>query len=163
MVLGPINGMFQHATAYFWAKSVNTPRSDLQLTTNQWGNISEIMYPIIIALAKLSICIQFLHIFVPDHNTKRFWILQAFIWINMSWFFACFFISIFQCSPRERAWDPLVEGTCLNYQNYIVATGIFNCVSDVLMLLFPLVSVWNLRMSMNRKFGISTIFLVGLL
>ncbi|TVY15619.1 hypothetical protein LARI1_G005456 [Lachnellula arida] len=129
----------------------------------RWGNIFEIIYSIIILLAKLSICLQLQHIFIPDHNTKRFWCLQVFIWINTSWFIACFFISIFQCNPRERIWNPTVKGTCLNYQKYILVTAIFNCTSDVLMLFFPLFSVWNLRMSMKRKIGISAIFLVGLL
>jgi hypothetical protein len=132
------------------------------LTSNKWGAISEIVYPPVIALTKLSICLQFLRLFVPQH-TAKFWCVQAFVWTNMLYFVACFFISIFQCTPREKIWDPLVPGTCVNYQSYILITGIFNCVSDFLMLMFPIFCIWKLQMAPRRKIGVSGIFLVGVL
>ncbi|KAF7884301.1 uncharacterized protein EAF02_004637 [Botrytis sinoallii] len=128
----------------------------------KWGAIAEVVYPPLIALTKLSICIQFLHIFVPERGIK-YWGVQVFIWINMLYFVACFFVSLFQCLPREKIWNPTVRGTCLNYKPYILATGIFNCVSDALMLIFPVFSVWDLHMSFARKLGVSAIFLVGTL
>ncbi|KAI9645555.1 hypothetical protein NHQ30_006297 [Ciborinia camelliae] len=47
----------------------------------KWGAISEVMYPPLIALTKLSICIQFLHIFVPGRTTK-YWCVQQFSWLG---------------------------------------------------------------------------------
>ena len=120
----------------------------------------EILYPIVIAVTKLSICLQLIRIFVIGRG-KSFWCIQLFIWVNMSYFVACFFISLFQCTPRAKIWDPEVQGSCLDYQSYILATGIFNLVSDSLMLLFPLICIWRLQMSTTRKVGGSAVFFIG--
>ena len=81
----------------------------------------------------------------------------------MMYFTVCLFITIFQCTPRAKIWNPELPGTCLNYQTYIVATGIFNVVSDLLMIGFPMICVWNLQMSVKRKLGVSAVFFVGIL
>lgn len=79
----------------------------------------------------------------------------------MLYFTAFFFVTIFQCTPRAKIWNPELPGTCLRYQTYTVATGIFNVVSDSLMLVFPIICIWNLQMSNKRKVGVSAIFFVG--
>lgn len=132
------------------------------LISHQLLTIFEVLNPPVIALTKLSICLQFIRLFVPLHSAK-YWSIQAFIWINMLYFVSCFFITLFQCIPREKIWDPLVPGTCVHYQWYIVITGIFNCVSDFLMFMFPMFCIWKLQMPPRRKIGISGIFLVGVL
>lgn len=130
------------------------------LILKQMTHIIEILYHPLIAITKLSICLQFLRIFVVDHGTK-FWCIQTFICVNMFYYLARFFISIFQCDPRAKIWNPKLPGHCLNYQAYIFATGIFNVMSDILMLLFPLLCTWNLHMSFKRKLEVSAVFLVG--
>ena len=128
--------------------------------SKQWANVSEMLYPPLIAITKLSICLQYIHIFVLNRE-KKFWYLQGFIWINMLYFIACFFVTTFQCVPRAKIWNPELPGQCLRYQTYIFATGLFNVVSDFLMLAFPMVCIWNLQMSTKRKIGVSAIFFVG--
>ena len=81
----------------------------------------------------------------------------------MMYFAACLFISIFQCVPRAKVWNPELPGSCVDYQTYILVTGFFNCGSDLLMLLFPLVCVLKLQMSTKRKLGLSAVFLIGTL
>ena len=124
------------------------------------ANISEVLYAPLIAITRLSICLQFNHIFVLNRD-KKFWYLQIFIWVNMLYFIALLFVTIFQCTPRAKIWNPEIPGRCLRYQAYTVATGLFNVVSDLLMLLFPITCIWNLQMSNNRKIGVSAIFFVG--
>ncbi len=126
----------------------------------QLSHILEILYHPFIAITKLSICLQFIRIFVVDRGTK-FWFIQAFIWINMFYYLACLFVTILQCQPRAKSWNPSLPGHCLHYQAYILATGIFNSVSDFLMLLFPLFCIWNLHMSTKRKLELSGVFFVG--
>lgn len=133
---------------------------ELYLILKQLTHTIEILYHPLIAITKLSICLQFIHIFVVDRGTK-FWSMQVFICANMFYYLARFFISIFQCSPSAKIWTPTLPGHCLNYQAYIFATGIFNVVSDILMLLFPLLCTWNLHMSFKRKLEVSAVFLVG--
>ena len=130
------------------------------LTLGKWANIFEIFYPFLIAITKLSICLQFIQIFGLNRN-KKFWFLQVFILVNLLYFTATVFITTFQCTPRAKIWNPTIPGTCLNYQAFLLVTGIFNVITDALLLVLPIVSIWNLQMSKKRKLGISAVFVVG--
>lgn len=128
----------------------------------QWGYVIWLVYPPAIILTKLSICLQYIQIFVVGHD-KAFWCIQAFVWVNILYYVICFFIIAFQCVPVAKIWDPERPGHCVNYSVYNVISGVFNSVSDILMLLFPLVRIWTLQMSIERKKGVTAIFLIGLL
>ena len=149
-------------TIGFLSAGESSPRGGeaLSLISKQWANVSEILYPPLVAITRLSICLQFIHIFVLNRD-KKFWYLHIFIWVNIMYFTVFFFVTIFQCTPRAKIWDPELPGTCLRYQAYSFATGVFNVVSDFLMLGFPIVCIWNLQMSIKRKVGVSAIFFVG--
>ena len=124
------------------------------------GYFVGVLYPPIIALVKLSICLQLIHIFVVNRG-KEFWCIHIFIWTNMSYFVTLTFFSIFQCKPIAKYWDLELPGHCLDISGYFVATGVFNFVTDIIMLLFPLYCTWKLQMSTKRKFGVSAVFFVG--
>ena len=124
--------------------------------------IVQTIYPPIQALIKLSICLQLVNIFTPDYDTK-FWSIQGFIVVNGLYYIICWFFVVFQCNPRTKAWNPTLPGTCIQLWHYVLATGVINAVSDFLMLVFPIIWVWNLQMSKHRKFGVSAIFFVGML
>lgn len=79
----------------------------------------------------------------------------------MSYFLILTFFSIFECKPIGKYWKSETAGRCLDMSGYFVATGVFNLVSDVAMLLFPLYCTWKLQISTKRKFGVSAIFFVG--
>ncbi|KAF2230506.1 hypothetical protein EV356DRAFT_340296 [Viridothelium virens] len=126
------------------------------------GYTSEVMYPIVLAITKISICLQFMNIFTPSY-TRKYRLIQGFIFLNSSLFIASFFIALLQCNPRARAWNRTIPGTCLQYQHFIPAISIFNLVSDAFMLAFPIFCIWNLQMSRERKVGVLLIFLIGIL
>ena len=80
----------------------------------QFCYLEESAYPLVVGLAKLSICVQYLHIFVIQRDI-RFWCITIFMFINGAYFFSCLFITVFQCNPREKLWDLEIPGTCLDY------------------------------------------------
>lgn len=131
-----------------------------RLIPKQWVNVFEVLYPPLIGLTKLSICLQYAHIFVLNRD-KRFWYLQGFMVVNTLYFIACFTVTIFRCSPRAKIWNPELPGTCVEYGIIFLAIGLFNVVSDFLMLVFPISCIWNLQMSTERKLGVSAVFFVG--
>lgn len=126
----------------------------------QLSLLLEIIYHPLIAITRLSICFQFIRIFVVGHNA-RFWCIQGFISVNMMYYLAVFFVSIFQCKPIAKNWNPALPGHCIHYKAY--PTGIFNMLSDLVMLLFPLFCTWNLNLSTKRKLQVSAVFFVGTL
>ena len=128
----------------------------------QRAYIAEILNAPVTQLIKVSICLQFISIFTPERNAK-FWSILSYILVNMVYYTIAMFVTMFQCDPPAKLWNPFLPGYCLRYQNWILASGVVNMVSDLLMLLFPIICIWNLHMSRKQKWGVSAIFLVGTL
>lgn len=160
MELVPINGMFQSQRLYHLHKYVIHKQLELSLILQQLSLLLEIIYHPLIAITKLSLCFQFIRIFVIGHDA-RFWTIQGFLWINMMYYLSCFVVSIFQCNPIAKNWNPTLPGHCVHYKAF--PTGIFNMLSDLGMLLFPLFCTWNLHLSTKRKMQVSAVFFVGTL
>ena len=67
-------------------------------------------------------------------------------------YFIRMFFDAFQCSPREKIWNPLITtGHCYNGNAIYEACGIFNVLSDFAILIIPMPSVWKLNMSLRKK------------
>ncbi|KAF2228421.1 hypothetical protein EV356DRAFT_581600 [Viridothelium virens] len=124
--------------------------------------VYEATYNVVLAIAKLSICLQYVNIFAPGRSIK-FWFLQVLIFVNTSFQVAAFFITLFQCSPRAKAWNSTIPGSCVKFKDWIIVTGVYNIASDAIMLIFPIFCIWTLQMSTSRKWGVSGIFFVGVL
>ena len=71
------------------------------------------------------------------------------------------FIKVWECIPRARIWDTSIPGTCLNISKILNASGTFNSVSDVVILLVPVKAVWSLQMKRKRKAAVIAVFTVG--
>ena len=121
------------------------------------------MYSAIICIAKVSILVQFLRIFVPGHKGMIFWIIQFAMWTNVCFYIAIAITLIFQCTPREKIWHPYVQGRCINIDVQIVTSGSWNVISDISLLVIPLHSIWLLQIPIKRKLGVSAVFATGLL
>lgn len=68
---------------------------------------------------------------------------------------------IFECTPRSRIWDSSIEGTCINVPSLLNISGLFNIITDMLILLVPVKSVWKLNMDRGRKVACVLLFSVG--
>ena len=73
-------------------------------------------------------------------------------------------VIIWACSPREKIWNPLItEGHCLQDDIAVLFACLFNIASDVAILALPARSVWRLQIPRRKKFGIVSLFAIGLL
>ena len=131
----------------------------------KWTNIGGIVYCITIFLVKLSILLQLLRVFVPDRkaNLKLFVAIQIVIWSNVVYYTIILLLQIFACIPRQRIWNLLVSGHCINTTASDLATGIFNVVSDFSILLLPIVPIFKLQMPCRKKALITAVFATGIL
>ena len=117
-----------------------------------------------IALAKFSVLWQLVRIFVPLRTGPIYWSTLSLIIVNCLFYGASLVAWVLQCIPLRKTWDFAIEGTCyVNPTALFVAGGAFNALSDLLMLLLPLYSIWHLKMAIKRKVGVSAIFATGLL
>lgn len=127
------------------------------------ANGIEISYIPIIFITKLSILLLFLRVFVPGGRTRTYWIIQSVILFNFLFYLANLPVEIWPCVPRSKLWTPTEPGHCINNEEVFVAGGTINVISDFTILLLPIVEVWRLHMSTQRKIGVSAVFATGLL
>lgn len=119
-----------------------------------------------ILFTKVTVLLQLLEIFVPRQFTvdvSRWYSLWVLIGLNAVFFTTLMFLEIFQCRPREKIWNPTIEGTCININQTFVATGVINVVDDCVILILPLVWTWQLQLRTKQKIGVSLIFATGFL
>ncbi|MCJ1225134.1 hypothetical protein MMC12_001783 [Toensbergia leucococca] len=129
--------------------------------TPQHAIAAEIVYPPAIFFAKLSVFLQFIHFFIPDHGSKSFYVVWAFIIFNFLYLAVSMFLFALQCRPLALLWDPTLPGHCLNKSTlYITVAGVI-LFSDFTMLLLPLTWIWRSMMSTKNKIGVSAVFAIG--
>ncbi|KAH8648724.1 hypothetical protein BGZ60DRAFT_570018 [Tricladium varicosporioides] len=106
-------------------------------------HIGSILYGLVIMLLKVSILLDWLRIFVPGVGT---------------------IVEIFQCNPREKIWNPLFEGgNCpIHMPAHMLASGIINLISDIIILALPQKVIWKLHISRRNKIGVSLLFTIGI-
>lgn len=100
---------------------------------------------------KTAIVLQYLTILCPTYSLNRFVFIGGWgiITAMFLFYFADIFLTLYICNPREKIWNDRVEGTCMNYDLLVVASAIFNILSDLIILLLPIKSLWTLRISLK--------------
>lgn len=69
---------------------------------------------------------------------------------------------IWECTPRARAWDQSIPGHCIDVLMLVNVDGIFNAVTDFIMVIMPLQVVWNLNMKVTKKVYVVLAFTFGM-
>src|SRR3954466_12595937 len=100
---------------------------------------------------KLSILLLYLRLLVPTRWSFLWTTIHIFIAISLSFYTAITFVKIWQCDPQEKIWSKDVPGKCINLPVLLSVSGMFNTISDALILLVPVKACWNLRMSWQKK------------
>lgn len=124
--------------------------------------VSYILYDPAITFAKISILVQFKHIFAGTYRNRFWYAIAVLIAINVLFYIPETFAIMFSCTPREKIWDPSVEGFCLDMSGLLTASGPFNVVSDFLIFLLPIWAIFSLHISVKKRIEVSCAFSVGL-
>jgi hypothetical protein len=135
----------------------------------KWTHISDLIYCPTIAVVKIAILTQYLQILAPNRTVNSLMFFGSWITIVavIIFYTVMFFAAIFQCSPQKKIWDiTITEGHCRLGQGFVsgvIATGVFNIVSDFVILALPSTTVWRLRIGRAKKVGITALFSTGLM
>ena len=111
----------------------------------------------------MSILLQIKHIFAPANRNAAHYICHLIIWINLLFYTAVMFVSLFVCTPRQKFWNPTTPGHCLNIKTVNIVASVINAASDLSLMLLPIVCVFQLQMTLRKKLGISAVFAAGAL
>ena len=123
----------------------------------------EVYYGPLIFVTKLSILLQYLHIFAPIRKSRTYWAVYALIWINILYYTAFMVAILLLCQPFQKIWNPLGPGHCLSLIAINISTSSINIVSDFSILILPIYKILHLQLPRHRKAGIIAVFALGFL
>ncbi|KAJ6172242.1 hypothetical protein N7470_001309 [Penicillium chermesinum] len=85
------------------------------------------------------------------------WILGALV---AGWLLSAYFVTIWQCDPVAKAWDPTIPGKCVNTYAWYTATATISCAIDMWILIIPIPLIWRLNSSLRRRIYLLAAFLL---
>ncbi|KAJ0124653.1 hypothetical protein N8I77_005653 [Diaporthe amygdali] len=117
-----------------------------------------ICYTCCTVTVKLSILLLLRRIF----TTRPFRITTiVFAGILIVWWITVLCFQIFSCKPVHSFWDFTLQESCIDTTKFYNGVAISNIIFDFALLILPLPMVWQLQMSIRRKFQVSFIFVLG--
>ena len=100
-------------------------------------NVTSVVYAPIILCTKLAIFVLYRRIFLPQRWGFFDWVLRIFMTIFILFYIATTIVKIWECTPRDKIRDKSVPGTCTDVSNLLDTSGLFNTITDILILLVP--------------------------
>lgn len=104
-----------------------------------------------------------MRLFVPQKKTRLAYIIYLVILLNFLLYFPHFFAVMFACVPQEKIWKPSTPGHYLDLYLLLIFSRSCNIVSNFIMLVLPLQTIWHLQMRSGRKAQVSAVFGFGIL
>ncbi|OAL46275.1 hypothetical protein IQ07DRAFT_201792 [Pyrenochaeta sp. DS3sAY3a] len=121
-----------------------------------------IIYPIAVALPKISICFMYRRIFNVHVNTRR--IVDCLIVFLIANCIGWFVPSVLICSPPSSYWNPPTDGTipkCLDIKMIGTWIPFPHIVSDLVILILPLPILIKMQLKLSKKIGLTITFIAG--
>ncbi|KAL3420520.1 integral membrane protein [Phlyctema vagabunda] len=118
----------------------------------------ECVYVTCITLVKCSLLTMYYRIF-PIRSIK----IGAYILagVSISWAISICMVSIFQCTPIAKTWNPTLDGHCINLKASFIGNAIPNILTDILILALPMPQIWKLHTTVLQRAQICFVFLLG--
>ncbi|KAI1409794.1 hypothetical protein F5Y13DRAFT_203186 [Hypoxylon sp. FL1857] len=127
-----------------------------------WFNVTTINYGVTICIAKLAVLCYYRRVFYPlRHNPYDIGILCLIVLLIL-FYTATTIVKIVECVPRAKIFDPSIPGTCINTPMLLDVSGLFNTVTDVIVLCLPVKAVWNMNLRLKKKMIVVMVFTFGL-
>ncbi|KAI5858040.1 hypothetical protein BZA05DRAFT_470865 [Tricharina praecox] len=118
----------------------------------------EVFYVTTNGLIKVSLLLMYCRIFTFERIK---WPVLVCGFLAVGWSGSIVFVSVFQCNPVRKAWNPFMPGECIALKTAFIATGVPNIVTDILILCVPAPLVWGLNTTMPRRLSLLFIFSLG--
>ncbi|KAL3427912.1 integral membrane protein [Phlyctema vagabunda] len=122
---------------------------------------SQIIFTVAQTLTKLSMLSLIYRIMSNTSVTLKNW--TKFIMVFVSLCATTFiFVVIFQCRPMSNYWTFSVEPQqCINEPLHVLVASILNTLNDVIVVIFPIPTVWSLQLPRRQQIVVIVLFAGG--
>lgn len=130
----------------------------------QLFNLATNLFAACIMVIKLAILLEWLRIFVPRGMRGYFyWTSIALVCLDILFYSAGIIAVNLTCIPHRKIWDRLIPGHCFDSRSVDITSAVVNFFIDLLILVLPQRLIWGLKLSFEKRIGVSAVFLVGLM
>ncbi|KAI4943455.1 hypothetical protein J4E91_009365 [Alternaria rosae] len=129
----------------------------------QMGMATQLLFTAIITFMKVAILLTYIRIF-PSKLDKWFCRLMIFYTVTLNT--ACFFITLFQCSPASTYWEIfkyIDTAKCLNIKAIYYFHSAQNTFSDFVIFLWPARNLLNVQVSLRQRVTLTSMFSLGVM
>lgn len=138
-----------------------------ELTLAQYILVFGVCYSFVLPFLKVAILTEWVRMFVPrgTHMKNAFWwgcMTVCFVQIGAG--IATVIALNVQCIPHAAIWDlTITDAQCFELYPLQVSSASIQLVSDIAIFLLPQRVIWTLKMTWQKRLGVSVVFGLGLL
>lgn len=137
------------------------PRANL-VTYTRINFAGRPFYQLGISFFKIALLISYLRLLKgTDQKTYRRVVWTTIVLVFLA-HLACSFSLVFACTPVDKSWNPLKDGTCLPPGPSFTVYAVVTIVSDIVVAVLPIPVLLRLNVRVEKKAGLIAIFLLGL-
>ena len=120
---------------------------------------ASILVAVSITAAKASILMLYMRVF--SVNDRFFLAVKIAHLMNILWMIAAILSLVLQCSPVEKAWNPLKKGKCFSFAKLTIAIEVPNALLDFAIMALPMNMLRKLHASLRDKLVLAFVFFLG--
>ncbi|KAK4041454.1 hypothetical protein C8A01DRAFT_14814 [Parachaetomium inaequale] len=120
--------------------------------------VSIVLYNASLTATKLTFLLQYHRIL--GTGTMRKAIAIAFVVVAL-WSVSQLLVTIFNCTPIHKFWDPETPGTCIPSLPFWYFNAAGNITTDVIIFVLPLPALCRLNLRKGQKLGLIGVFCLG--
>ena len=126
-----------------------------------WNALFTVFLYFTFAAIKLSVLMLYIRLLSPAHNYLRFsvWMLVVF---NIAVLIGTTTGLLEFCHPALKLFKPEIPGTCDVSAVLFVVQGVLSVVTDLMILIPPIIVVWRINAPKTRRFGFVASLCTGL-
>lgn len=130
------------------------------LTLPKISYVSTVIYAPLTLVVKMSLLLVLARIYRPFRGVIAVYVILA---MNTVYYITILFVKAFACTPISTYWKVASEinRSCLDRSAVIVADSVISVVSDIAILILPVIFTWPLKMPILAKIKVITILGLG--
>ncbi|KAI1204348.1 uncharacterized protein F4807DRAFT_447797 [Annulohypoxylon truncatum] len=121
----------------------------------------EALYGVTLMFAKWSILLFYQRVFGVSRSSVR-WFARATMVIVFLWMVSVVLETFLLCRPLAYNWDTSIKGSCGDRNTVYVVAGATNMVTDFMVLLIPVPTIWKLSLPISQRIALTATFGLGL-